>query len=460
METTLKDRQAVKATVEVRASAGEVDAAFDRVLREYARQVRVPGFRPGKAPRGVLVRRIGEEALGQEVRESLVDQGYPQAVRDHDLAPLHAHAHGDAPTAGEPFTFEVHVDLYPEFELPEISEIVIDTEAEPISDAQVDETVENLRREHATLVPVERPAEATDQVLIETVDEEGEPREEGSVMPVDMETVGDALAEQLLGHGIGDVVDLTLDDRARTAEDGTPATTTMRVRIADVKEKEKPEPDDEFAKTLGFDDWSAVRDAIRESLENQSKERAGEEQREEFVEKLMEGTEVQLPEILVNRRKMQLLENLTNDLKRQGIDMDAYLANLDEEGKREEFEGELQESAEKGVKRDLVLEKLLEMRGAEVSDEEFEETLRYVAAREGTDPASFRRDRGEEWLRNYRFLLMRDKALRAAVAERLGEADEERGSDAADEDESAPGDDGARADEDDSAGEGTSADEG
>lgn len=426
METMLKDRQPVKATVEVHLEASEVDAAFDRVLREYARQARVPGFRPGKAPRGVLVRRIGEEALGQEVREALIDLGYPQAVREHDLTPLNAHAHGDAPVAGEPFTFELHLDLYPEFELPEVAEIVIDTQPEAVSDDQVEETVENLRNEHATLVPVDREARPGDQVLLETVGEDGEPREPGNVMPVDLDTVGEELAGQLTGHGIDDVVELTLEDPSQRGEDGEPGSTSMRVRIDDVKEKQKPAADDEFAKTLGFDDWSAVLTAIRESLENQAKERAGEEQREEFVEKLMEGTEVELPAILVHRRKLQLLDNLTADLKRQNVDMEGYLARLDEEGKREEFEGELQESAEKGVKRDLVLEKLLELRGAEVGDEEFDEAIRFVATREGADPATFRQDRGEEWLRNYRFLLMRDKALRAAVAERVAESNGEQ----------------------------------
>lgn len=420
METTLKDKQAVKATIGVTLDASEVDAAFDKVIRAYAHQVRVPGFRPGKAPRGVLIKRIGEEALAEEVRESLIDGGYPQAIREHDLQAIHAHAHGGNPVQGEEFEYELHLDLYPDFELPELSNIVLDTEAEPVTDAQAEETVENLRREHATLVPVDRPAEAGDQVLIETVGEDDQPREEGSVMPVDLETVGEHLAEQLVGHAIGDVVELRLEDPDGREDDD--AATTMRVRIADVKTKDKPEPGDDFAKTLGFDDWGAVTSAIRDSLAGQAKERADEERREELVEKLMEHTEVELPSYLVNRRKLQLLENLGQDLQRQGIEMDAYLKRLEADDKREEFEGELQQSAERGVKRDLVLEKLLETRPVEVGDEEFDEAVRHMASRERKDAPSFRRERGDEWLRDYRFLLMRDKALRAAVAELTGEA--------------------------------------
>jgi len=417
METTLKDKQAVKATVEVTAEPTEVDAAFDKVLSAYARQVRVPGFRPGKAPRGVLVKRIGEEALAEEVREALIDDLYPQAIREHDLTAIHAHAHGGNPSQGEAFRFELHVDLYPDFDLPELSEIVLDTEPEPIGEEQVQETVENLRREHATQVPVDRPAEAGDLVLIETVGADDAPSEEGSVMPVDLETVGEELAEQLVGRGIGDVVELQLDDPSKSGDEAERAPTTMRVRISDVKTKEKPDADDEFAKTLGFEAWDEVVTAIRGSLAGQAKERADEERREELVEKLMEHTEVELPPYLVNRRKMQLLENLARDLQRQGMQMDAYLQKLDEDGKREEFDAELQESAERGVKRDLVLEKLLEVRPVEVNEDEFRDAVRYLAAREGMDAEALRRERGEEWLRNYHFLLMRDKALRLVADE-------------------------------------------
>lgn len=428
MQTTLKDKQAVEATVEITVDAAEVNAAYDKVISSYARQVRVPGFRPGKAPRGVLVKKIGEETLAQEVREALIDDAGPQAIREHDLHAIHAHAHGGAPAQGDAFTFDLHLDLYPEFELPDLSEIVLDTEPAAVGEEQVEETVENLRREHATMVPVDRPAEPGDQVLIQTVDEEDQPREEGSVMPVDLETVGEQLAEQLVGHGIDDVVELQLDDPSQQTEEGEPGRTTMRVRVADVKAKDKPDPDDEFATTLGFDAWSDVTRAIRDSLEGQAREKADEERREEFVDKLMEHTEVDLPGTLVHRRKLQLLENLGEDLQRQGIEMDAYLKRLESDGKREEFETELQQSADKGVKRDLVLEKLLEEHPVEVGDDEVDQGIRHLATRENKDPAAFRRERGEEWVRNYRFLLMRDRALRQVVASL---SDDETATDAA-----------------------------
>lgn len=438
MQTTLKEKSGARATVEVTAEAAEVDRAYEQVLGRLRQQVRVPGFRPGKAPRGVLIKRVGEEALAEEVREALVDQGYPQAVREHELAPVHAHAHGDPPEQGNAFTFELHVDLYPQVELPDLGGIVIDAAPEPIGEEAVQQTVENLRRDHATQVPVDRPTEATDHVTIETVGEDGEPREDGSAMPVDLETVGEEIAAQLVGASIGEVVELRLADPSREADDAEQeasgeqaaggeeaagAGTRMRVRIADVKAKEKPEPDDEFAKTLGFDDWGAVLAEIRRGLEAQAREQARQEQREELVEKLLEATEVELPASMVQRRRMNLLENLSGDLQQRGLTLDGYLQRLEADGKREEFEGELDASARKSVKRELILERLREMRGTEVDEPELQEALRQLASQEGLDPGSLRERQGEEWIDNYRHLLARDKALREIVEELVGGRD-------------------------------------
>jgi len=432
MESTLKDKQSVTATVNVTVDREAVDAAFERVIRSYAKHVKVPGFRPGKAPRGVVVKRVGEDAIAEEAREAVIEASYPSAIREHDLNAVHAHAHGDNPREGEPFEYELHVELYPEFDIPDASSIVIDTEIEPVTDEQVQSTVENLRREHATQVPVDRAVEAGDVVLIETVGENDE-RREGTAMPIDLDTVNANLGDQLLGKTIGDVFDLQLEDPHVHEGESEPRAASTRIYVADVKAKELPEADDAFAATMGFESWNDVLDAIRKTLEDQAKDRGREAQREEFVEKLMAGTEVDLPPYLVNRRKGNLLESLARDLQRQGMDMESYLSKLEADGKREEFETELQESAERGVKRDLVLERLLEVHPAEVTDEEYDEAVRYMASREGKDVATFRREYGQEWLDNYRFLLMRDKALRNAVEALVGDGEPDAAAEAGEE---------------------------
>jgi trigger factor len=445
MEAKLKDKQPVEATVEVKVPAADVDKAFERVLRQLSRQVRVPGFRPGKAPRGVLMKRVGKEALQGEVREELIESSYSKALQQFELVPVHAHVHGGSPSEGEDFTFELHVDLYPEIELPPLDEMVIDSEGRAVDDEMVASTVARLQSENAAMVPVDRPVEAGDYLLVEAVSE-GEP--EGSTMPIDLESVGEELAEQLIGRSAGEVIELRLaggpaersgeraaeDETQGEAEAGadeeqgeaagadseaTPERPTLRVRIRDVKAKDKPAADDDFAKTLGFETWQETEGRIRESLQSQLDQEAFEEQRDEFVEKLIASTSFELPKSLVQRRRADLLENLAQDLKRRGMTMEKYVERLDENGGREEFERELQEAAEKGVRRDLVLERLLEQRGTRLADAEFEAALRQLAMQQGMDVERLRRERGEDWLRNYRFLLTRDRALQEAVRERL-----------------------------------------
>ena len=430
MQTRLIDKEATRAKFEVTVPADEVSQTFDSVLRAIARQVRVPGFRPGKAPRGVLVKRVGEDALAQEVRDALLEKHYPQAVRELELSPLHAHFHAHEPSEGEDYHFEVEVDLYPDVQLPDLQDIVIDSAAQEVSEDMVASAVAELQREHATLVPVERGVEAGDYVLVESL-ASGEPS--GNVLPIDLERVSPELGEQLLGKAIGDEVDLQFGTGAESeAEDGSEdaegaeaegagARSSLKVIVKDVKEKEKPAADDEFAATLGFEAWDEVLAQVRKNLEAQLEADAFERQREEFVDKLVAESKLELPESLVNRRKAQLLSDLSEELKGNGMTLERYLETLEAKDGRAGFEAELQESAEAAVRRDLVLEKLLETRGSTVSDEEFGEALRYMAARRGQEVSRFRSEMGENWLENYRFLLARDKAVREAVRELLGE---------------------------------------
>lgn len=476
MEAKLKDKQAVEATVEVTVPVAEVDTEYDKVLRRISRQVRVPGFRPGRAPAGVVLKRVGEDAVLEEVRDELIERHYHSALQQFDLTPISVHFHGDRPERGREFVFEVHAYLYPEFDLPSTDEIVIDTEAPAVTDELLESTVARLQDENATLVPVERPVAEGDVVLVETVGEDGEAS--GSTMPIDLERVSETLAAQLVGRSIGEELELELgsgaaqdddEDEApveavlREAEEaieaageelgaedgelaeeegevaaaGEPEATdeggeletdaeeiadrpaTIRVRIGDVREKDKPAPDDEFAKTLGFDNWEEALGQIRASLQAQLDADAFEEQKAEFVDKLIAEAEFEVPASLLADRQQRLLANLAQDLERRGLTIQGYVADLEGRGERETFEQELREAAERGVRRDLVLERLLEVRGTELTDEEFDDAIAHLAEQEGEDVRAFRRERGSEWLDNYRFLLRREKALREAVEERV-----------------------------------------
>ena len=172
MEAQLVEKKAVAATVNIKIPAADVDRAFEQVLGRLSRQVKVPGFRPGKVPVGVLERRIGAEALGTEVRDSLVDEAYPQAMRELELVPVDAHFHADTPVRGEEFEIVVHAELFPEVKLPDLGSLSIEARTQQIGDEEINATIEQIRRENSTLVPVDRPVEETDWVqIVEWYDE-------------------------------------------------------------------------------------------------------------------------------------------------------------------------------------------------------------------------------------------------------------------------------------------------
>ncbi len=444
MQTELIKKENVSASFKVTVPQDVVDKTYEQVFRSLSRQIKVPGFRPGKAPKGVILKRIGEDALNQEVREVLVDQHYPKAVKELELQPVHANiSKADEPSQGNDYSFEVDVDLFPEFELADLDEIIIDAAAQPLTEDMVQESIEQLRGEHATHIPVDRAVEAGDYLMIETIQDDADEDTPGNAMPIDLERTGEHLAAQLLGKNIGDIVELDLsggetdssDEDSDDAEDDEAvedadadaenaadiALPKFKVKITDVKEKEKPETNDEFAKTLGLETWAQVEETIRNNIQSELDNEAFENQREELIDKLVEETTVDLPAYLVSRRKVNLIENLAEDLKKQnGLTLDAYFESLEADGKREEFDAELTESAEKGVKRDIVLERLLEKRGTSMTNQDFESAIAYMAYRENTPVNKFKKERGESWLENYRFLLTRDKAIREIVREKLG----------------------------------------
>lgn len=458
MEAQLVEKNAVHATLKVTVPSETVDAAFERVLATLSRQVRVPGFRPGRAPRGVLIRRIGEEALAEEVRDALVDEAYPDAVRQLQLTPVHAHFHAESPVQGQAFAFEVHAELFPEVTLPELAGLSVDAKRRSVDDDMMADAIRQLRRENATLAPVDRGIEATDWVLLESLANasdapsgddataptgdapeapatdvgptDASPAEAGaedtddgaaSSFPVDLETAGEELRDQLLGAAIGAVVELKLTDEVERDAEGNPTLRTMRVKVRDVKAKELPEADDEFAKQLGVEDWSEVETRVRESLTAQLEREDYDQQRDELVTKLVDGTSFEVPPTLVQRRKRSLLEDLVGDLRRQGITLERYLQRLEERGTKDEFEQELDEAAQRGVRRDLVLDRLLEVRGTRLDEAEFDQAVKHLATQRRQDVGRFLQEMGQEWLENYRYLLARDKAVRELLAEVTGE---------------------------------------
>ncbi len=158
MQTQILEQDAGRTKLQIDIPASDVSKAYQQVLGSIARQIRVPGFRPGKAPRGVIETRVGKDAIAQEVRDALVQTYLPRAVSELSLTPVSQHLHAHEPVDGQDYRFEAVLELYPDFELPDMGQIVFDTEQPPVTGELIDAEVAALRRQYATLIPVERAA--------------------------------------------------------------------------------------------------------------------------------------------------------------------------------------------------------------------------------------------------------------------------------------------------------------
>ncbi|HHO56169.1 MAG TPA: trigger factor [Trueperaceae bacterium] len=409
MEVKVLEKENVNAKIKVDIPAKDVSAAYKTVLQSVARQVKIAGFRPGRAPKGVLIKHVGEEILNEEVKDYLIEKTLAKALDKEGFVAVNFDITAEAATDNKDFSYEVKLELYPDISLPELSEIIIDTPKEEVSPEELTATLEELLEQNAILVPVERKIKASDQINIEILRDE---ESENSSIPIDLSKVDKDFAKQFVGKKIDDEFEIKVD--APEGEEDI----ILKVKVTDVKEKELAKLDDDFAKDLGLESFEELEENLRSNLQYRKDSDSFAAQREEFIEKLMADSDFELPESLVKRQEENYLEKFREDLVREDMSFEDYLEEQ-YEGKADKFYAELKENSQEKIKRDLVLEQLMTDRKTKLSNKEFESQLARTAARYRQKVNAFKKEMGKDWLHNYRFMLERDKAVNEAVMEIL-----------------------------------------
>ncbi|GMA16109.1 trigger factor [Deinococcus metallilatus] len=397
-----------KVSFRVAVPAAEVNRAYDQVWAGLSRDVRVPGFRPGKAPRKVLESRVGKGYVENEVRDRLLQAHYPQAARELKLSLVDARIEPEPLTSGQPFTFTVKGETYPEVTLGDWRAAQLTATAPEITDEVLDRTLSDLQERNASFQTAERPIEATDQVTIEELGEEG-----GSY-PVYLDVAEPHVRDALIGKNVGDEVEITVP--AHQHGDHEHPEHTVRVRVQGVQTKQLQELNDEFAKSLNFESLDRLRTDLRSELERRARQEGDAARREEFVNQLVDGMQVDIPQALIDRRRESMLEEIQDDLGRQGVKWGEYESFMREQGKLEEFLADLAKNAESRVKRDLALERLAEDLGVQLSDAEFSGTMNTLAQANGLTPQQLQSQLGPNGINAYYVSLTREKALQQALA--------------------------------------------
>jgi trigger factor len=391
LKSTVETLSPTRVRLAVEVPFDELKPSLDKAYASIAKQVRVPGFRPGKAPQRIIDQRVGRAAVLDEAVQDAVPRAYSAAVQENDVRVL---GQPDIELTkledGDALAFTAEVDVRPQVKLPAYDGIAVGVDDVEVTDELVDEQVGGLRERFAVLKAADRPVADGDYVSIDlraAVDGEEVPG--GSTTGLSYEVGGGSLMsgldEALVGASAGDTREFTTELvggelAGRTAE--------VSVTVRSVKEKELPALDDEFAQTASeFDTLDELRADVRDRLGRVRALEQGAEARDKVLEALLAATEVPLPESVVKGEVEWRQHDIGHQLEGAGLDLDAYLSA---EGRtREDFEEEVQRNAESSVKSQLVLDAVADAEQLGVSDAELTEHVIAQAQRYGVSPQDF-----------------------------------------------------------------------
>jgi trigger factor len=392
MKATVETLEGNKVKVSVEVDETEFESAVDDAFRRIAREVRIPGFRPGKAPRRVLEAQLGTGFAREEALRHALPEYYAQAVRENDVDVI-APPEIDI-TGGEedgPVVFDAVVEIRPEIAISGHDDLTVTIPSPLVPDEEVDAQVERLRQNFAELATVDRAAQDGDNVTIDIAGWEDDEPVSGLTADDYLYEVGAGavvaeIDDQLRGAKVGDILEFDADH----PDPDSDASLRIRIMVKEIKEKVLPEVDDEWANEASeFETVDALREDLRKrsamtrvimaqmGLRNGAAQAAGD---------LVDADAV--PEAMVSAEMEHRLQDLAMRLQAQGMDFDSYMAasGQDQEG----MVAELRDAAVMATKADLALRGIAEAEGLDATDEDLDEELEKLAERVEQSPAEVR----------------------------------------------------------------------
>lgn len=363
--------------VEVGIPPDELERRLARAARELAGELRLPGFRKGKVPTELVIQRVGREAvLEQALRDSL-GEWYERALVETGISPV-----GDPkldvselPGPGQELSFSIEVGVRPKARLGPYRGLEVGKPEPEVPEEAIQGELDRLREGFASLNPVERAAGDGDLVSIDyrgTVD--GEPFEGGEgrdqLVELGSGSLVEGFEEGLIGASAGDqrTLDLTFPDDYR-AEELASKQATFEVTVNEVREKELPALDDEFATEASeFETLDELRNEIRDRIAHALSRRAEDEFREAAVNAAADAAQVEIPEQIVRARAEETLERFLHNLTHQGVDPETFI-KVQEGGREGMLKGVIPE-AERSLRREATLEAIAEAEGIDASDDD------------------------------------------------------------------------------------------
>jgi trigger factor len=360
---TVKHLDPTQVELEIAISDAELNEARERAFRQLVKNAKIPGFRPGKVPRKIFEAQYGTGAIEERAMDAVVPSAYSKALKENDLEPVDQPQMELVPEEdGQPLRVRATVYVRPHFELHDYKGVALETQPIVISDQELENALDGLRREASVLTPVDRPVALGDVPTIDYLGKiDGVPFEGGAADQQPTEILEERFIPGFASGIVGLAAGETKDVEARFPDDYSNAdlagkTAVFSVTVHENKAAELPELDDDFAKRFVGEEGTlgSLRDDLRNRLEAGARSRQRRALTGVLLEKLTASHDISLPVVMVDREIESLETEAKNYVQRAGLEWAAY---LEQQGKTEEtLREEYRAEAEKRVKGSLLIE--------------------------------------------------------------------------------------------------------
>jgi trigger factor len=368
-----------KKDLAVELPADDLEREMNTLAREYARNAKVPGFRPGKVPLSIIRQRFGND-IRQEATHKIIERSWKQAIEEHDLKPLVQPVVKDLENKpDQPLKFKLSFEVLPELEIKDYKEVPVNQASPDVNDEKVQQALENMREQHAQFIPVDEGEAIDGHILTVDVDGvfEGETKpthEENITLVLGNPQTNEEFTKNLLGSKQGETRTFDVeypDDYHRKEFAGKKVQYTVLVK--EIKEKQLPELNDDLAKDIGQESLEALTEKVRNDLVTQATQNAEKDAREAVLKTIMEREKIEVPDCMVEQELESSINRMAARLAMQGVDLQK--ASIDWQ---KIFEGE-RPNAEQTVRRSMVLDAIARQEGLEISDEDIHSEIEKIA---------------------------------------------------------------------------------
>jgi trigger factor len=412
LKVEIVDISSCKRNLVAEIPAEQVEEEIRRLAGNYAQNIKVPGFRPGKVPLSIVRQRFGDD-LRKDATQEMISNTWKQAVTERGLNPITEPAVEKVESEpGLPLKFTLSFEVLPSIEVGECKGIQVTVPAAKIEDDDVDKALDALRNEHAQYVPVESGEAQDGHLLTVALDGEieggGKPiHEDDATLILGTSETRPEFSDSLRGGKVDEErsFDIRYPDDSRQKRLAGKLV-HYRVKIKEIKEKKVSEPDDDFARDRGAASLEEMRGRIREELVTKAKHAAEEKARETVLEQIVQRLSFDAPESLVREELENNARRIAANLARQGIDVSKTSIDW-----KKIFEEE-RPFADKAVRHRLVLDAIAHQEKLEVTEEEVDAEFEKIAQRGGKSAAAIRAQfEKDQRLQAFRQFLLQNKAL-------------------------------------------------